>query len=151
MFTVSIIEYSVNKLESQWGWLSHVMLRYLQLDLVIRFKFFISKAQCATWRLKRSALNPRRLLLFFLLQAGSDSKRFLVSTSSLSLYNSWERDGCSNKDPRPRLFSPLFMQASLQASFGRCWPTLSSQHKSLKTAHWAVWLYDHLFYLILLW
>ena len=31
MFTVSIIEYSVNKLESQWGWSSHIALRYLQL------------------------------------------------------------------------------------------------------------------------
>jgi hypothetical protein len=37
MFTISIIDYSVNKLESQWGWSSHVTLRYLQLDLIVRF------------------------------------------------------------------------------------------------------------------
>ena len=36
MLTVSIIDYTVNKLESQWGWLSHVTPRYLQLHLIIR-------------------------------------------------------------------------------------------------------------------
>ena len=40
MFTVSIMEYSVNKLESQWGWSSHIMLRYLQVNLIVRFTPF---------------------------------------------------------------------------------------------------------------
>ena len=43
MFTVSIINYSVNKLESQWGWSSHVTLRYLQLHLIVRFTTSFSK------------------------------------------------------------------------------------------------------------
>ena len=43
MFTVLIIEYIVNKLESQWGWWGHVILRYLQLDLIVSFIPRISK------------------------------------------------------------------------------------------------------------
>ena len=36
---VSIIEYSVNKLESQRGWLRHVMHPYLQLDLIVMIRY----------------------------------------------------------------------------------------------------------------
>ena len=43
MFTVSIIQYIVNKLESQWGWWGHVTLCYLQLYLIVRFIPQISK------------------------------------------------------------------------------------------------------------
>ena len=53
---VSIIEYSVNKLELQWGWSRHIMLPYLWLDLIIRLYLFTENKDRTTQNMNKSLI-----------------------------------------------------------------------------------------------
>ena len=75
MFTVSIIEYSVNKLESQWGWLSHgrAPLSPARSDhqiQVLHQQGTVCHTKAQALNVQRWMFNPRRLLLFFCFRPG---------------------------------------------------------------------------------
>ena len=109
MFTVLIMEYSVNKLESQWGWSSHITLHYLH-----------SKADIGALCHPHQCSQTR----FFFFRLGETLNVSWSLPPHSPFYNCQQQDHCSNKDQWPWLYSLLFMQASLLASAiitTQCW------------------------------